>query len=241
MSQQLDLRSLFLLLFLVFGLHSGLEAKKKAEPKDEPKKSKIEQGLETWEKRDGFLTHYLDSKEGRVFLEIPAGDTGEILMDLLWVESLRSGLGSNPVGLDRGQLGPTRWLQIREVGGKILFELPNLSYRADTENPQERAAVRDSFAKSVIWAAPIEHRFKDGRRLIDLSPFLLRDAHGVVRRLKQTNQGSFSLSSDSVVDLDAALSFPKNTEFEAWLTFQSDEPGREVDRPSSADLQLHEP
>ena len=50
-----------------------------------------------FERRDGFVPLYIDSKQGRLFAELPGGATRA----LFWV-SLASGFGSNPLGLDRG-------------------------------------------------------------------------------------------------------------------------------------------
>ena len=52
------------------------------------------------EKREGLFAHYLDWQAGKVWMEIP-----DDLDQILYVEGLTAGLGSNPVGLDRGELG----------------------------------------------------------------------------------------------------------------------------------------
>ena len=176
------------------------------------------------ERREGLLTHYIDWKEGKVWLEVP-----EEPDDILYVEGLVAGLGSNPVGLDRGELGDSRVLQLRKIGGRLLFVQPNLSYRADTGSPEERLAVGQSFAKSVLWAGKIDRQRLSGVELVDLTPFLVRDAHNISGRLKRADQGSFKLDSDrSVVDLASSLAFPDNLEFEALLTYGGDNPGRLV-------------
>src|SRR5206468_6525158 len=52
---------------------------------------------------------------------------------------------------------------------------------------------------------------------------------GVVATLKSSGQGAFSLDKDrSALDPSQCWSFPDNLEFEALLTFASDDPGREV-------------
>ena len=89
-----------------------------------------------------------------------------------------------------------------------------------TEDRDEARATRQSFATSVLWAGPIGPEAKDGRALVDLTSFLVRDAHGVVDTLKETGQGDFALDAErSTVDLDACLAFPDNLEFEAILTY----------------------
>ncbi len=184
----------------------------------------------------GLVTLHLDDRRGRVLLELPApsaagGDDrapGE-LARFLYVEGLATGLGSNPIGLDRGQLGPARLVVFRRVGGRVLVEEPNLRFRADGAPPAERRATRESFASSVLWGAPVEALSDDGRVLVDFTSFVVRDAHGSARRLKESGQGAFRLDAErSAVDLDAALAFPDNVELEAVLTFAGDEPGPEV-------------
>jgi Met-zincin/Domain of unknown function (DUF5117) len=184
------------------------------------------------ERRPGLLVTYLDRQRGRVYLEVPkaTGPRGEV-GSYLYVEGLLSGLGSNPVGLDRGQLGDTRVVTLRRVGDRLLVEQQNLAFRALTDRPEELRAVRESFAPSVLWAGEIAALDPDGRALVDLTPFLVRDAHDVVATLKTTGQGSWSLdAARSALDPEACLAFPENLEFEALLTYQSAEPGEEVRR-----------
>jgi hypothetical protein len=181
------------------------------------------------ERADGLLTTWLDRDRGRIYLEVPAPGEHGVAAELLYVEGLLTGLGSNPVGLDRGQLGPARLVQLRRLGDRVLLEEINLGFRALTDNPDEARAVRQSFATSVLWAEGIAARDPDGRSLVDLSSFLIRDAHGVAARLRDTDQGSFKLDTGrSAVDVEAFLAFPENLEFEAVLTYASDTPGKLV-------------
>lgn len=178
-------------------------------------------------RREGLLNFHVDRDRGRVWLELPkpTGPRGEI-GSYLYVEAIVSGLGSNPVGLDRGQLGDTRVVTFRLFGGKVLVEQPNLRFRALSEDSQERRAVAESFARSVIWAGEVVAADADGRTLVDFTSFLLRDAHDIPAKLRAAGQGSFSLdTARSAVDLGECLAFPDNLEFETVLTYQSSEPG----------------
>ena len=208
--------------------HAGRrKPEKEAPPKALPTIAEKTRNLEV---RRGFFTFYVDRREGKIWLEVPApeGDRGEAAR-LLYVEGLLSGLGSNPVGLDRGQISDAKLLVVRRLGPRVLFEQPNLKYRALTEDPDERRAAAESFATSILWAKDAEALDPDGRSLVDFTSFLLRDAHGVARTLRQTEQGSFSLDeSRSVVDPSACLAFPDNVEFEAIVTFAGSEPGDHV-------------
>lgn len=178
------------------------------------------------ESRAGLLKFHVDARRGKVWLELPAPDARGELGRYLYLEGVRTGLGSNPVGLDRGQMGDARLVVLRRVGGKVLFEQDNLRFRADSKDPVERAAVEESFATSVLWAGEIAAADPDGRSLVDLTPFLLRDAHGVVGTLARTGQGTFTLdAARSTVDPAACLAFPDNVELESLLTFSSSQPG----------------
>jgi len=179
---------------------------------------------------EGLLPLRLHAVSGRAWLELPApaAEGGE-LVRLLWVESLVTGLGSNAVGLDRGQLGEARLIVLRRLGAKVLLEQPNLRFRAMTENEQEARAVEEAFASSVIWAAPIAAEREDGTLLVELTDFLLRDAHGIASTLSTTGQGSFTLDAErSVLDPAACLALPDNLVFESLLTFGGTEPGEQV-------------
>lgn len=180
------------------------------------------------EKRAGLLTFYVDRQKGRILLEVPAAKdkSGEVA-SYIYQEAITTGLGSNPVGLDRGQLGDTRIVTLRRMGGRVLVEQPNLKFRALTEDPAERQAVRESFATSILWAGEITAQDPDGSALVDFTSFLVRDAHDIVARLKMAQQGEhWSLdAARSLVDPENCKAFPENVEFEALLTYQAPDPG----------------
>ena len=197
-------------------------------------------------RRAGLLTTYLDAKAGKLYLELPraAGPRGEC-GSFLFLEGIETGLGSNPVGLDRGQAGDARVVVFRRVGGRVLLEQPNLRYRALSRDSNEVRAVRESFATSVLWGSDIAAEAPDGRLLVDLTPFLVRDAHGVISTLKSTGQGTFTLDKDrSALEPANCKCFPDNLEFESLLTFASEEPGPEVrataPAPQSVTLAQHQ-
>jgi hypothetical protein len=178
------------------------------------------------EKKAGMLTVYVDRRKGKVWLEVPPASKDGEVGSYIYQEGIVSGLGSNPVGLDRGQIGDARIVTLRRVGGRLLIEQPNLHFRALSEDPAERQAVRESFATSILWAGEIAAEDPGGRGLVDFTPFLVRDAHDIVAKLKATGQGNWSLdAARSVVDPESCRSFPENLEIESLLTYQSAEPG----------------
>jgi Met-zincin/Domain of unknown function (DUF5117) len=170
---------------------------------------------------DGFLPLNWDEKEGRLFLEIPR--TGE---ELIYQVSLAAGVGSNPIGLDRNQLGDTRIVRFDRVGPKVLLVQPAVRFRALGGSAAEQAAVAQSFASSVLWSFKVEAE-AGGRLLVDATDFFLRDAHGVANRLRDTQQGAFAADpARSAIYLPRTKAFPRNTEVEATVTLVTrDRPG----------------
>lgn len=187
---------------------------------DVPSISEKTEGLE---KQEGYFTYYWDENGGKVWLEIDKFDT-----EFLYVNSLTAGVGSNDIGLDRNQLGDDRIVYFERRGPKILMIQPNYSYRAITDNQKEKQSVQDAFAQSVLWGFEVKAK-ENGRILIDMTDFLLRDAHNVSERLKRSDEGNFSIDeSRSALYRDATMNFPQNTEFEATLTFTGSNPGGQV-------------
>jgi Met-zincin/Domain of unknown function (DUF5117) len=175
------------------------------------------------QKLPGYFNLYWDAKQGKLWLEIDKWNS-----DFLYQSSLPAGIGSNDIGLDRGQLGATRIVRFARSGPKILLVQQNLGYRAVSSDPYGLKAVRDSFAESVIWGFTAGTEEGD-RVLVDATDFFLRDAHGVIGALRRSKQGNFRLeNSRSAIYLPNTKSFPLNTEVEATLTFVGDDPGNWV-------------
>ncbi len=179
----------------------------------------------------GLLDLELDDNGGKVFITLPAphgrddapaGEVGRYL----YLEGIATGLGHNDVGLDRGQIGEARLISVRRQGKRVFFEQPNLRFRAPSGNLAAERATRESFATSVLWAGTVESVDASGQAKLEITSFLLRDAHGVATTLGNSGQGNFSLDLNrSLVDTTACLAFPDNLEFEALLTFGADAPG----------------
>jgi hypothetical protein len=171
----------------------------------------------------GLFTVYWDETEGHVYLEFD-----EASAPVLYRPILAGGLGSNDVGLDRGLFDQGRIVRFQRIGRKVLLFEDNLSFRAETDNPDERAAVEDAFAKSVLFGFEVKAK-TNKRILIDATAFVTRDGLGLARQLKGTGQGSFSLDKGrSALNPDVLKSFPDNVELEAWLTFAGERPGAHV-------------
>jgi hypothetical protein len=68
----------------------------------------------------GYFNFYWDEKEGKIWLEIDKWD-----QEVLYVNGLSAGVGSNDIGLDRNQLGSERIVRFVRVGPKVLMIQPN--------------------------------------------------------------------------------------------------------------------
>lgn len=174
----------------------------------------IAERVKNMQRYEGLFNFYWDEKEGKIWLEVDRFDT-----EFLYVESLQAGVGSNDIGLDRGQLGMERVVKFSRIGDKVLLTHLNYGYRATSDNPEERRAVEEAFAQSVLWGFKVEAE-EHGKVLADATLFLLRDAHNIVLTLKNKKQGTYKLDeSRSAIYLPRTKNFPKNTEFEATLTY----------------------
>jgi len=220
------LAGLFLTLILPGAVPASAQGRKGGEDEKIPTVAETIARLEL-AAHPGLLTYHSEVKRGRLWLELPPPGPGGNVGSYLFLEGVATGVGSNPIGIDRGQQGEGKVVTLRRLGSKVLLEESNTRFRALSDDPGEERAVRESFATSVLWGAPIGALDPDGRALVDLTSLLLSDAHGVAATLKGTGQGNFKLDENrSAVDLEACLAFPENLELEAVLTFVSDEPGR---------------
>ena len=167
---------------------------------------------------DGFFPVSWDAKAGKLYLEIDAFGK-----DFLFLDSLPYGVGSNDLGLDRGQLGKGRVVRFYRSGPKVLLIERNLDYRSSSPHAEEQLDVAQSFAESVLWGFKVEA--EDGDKvLIDATDFFLHDAHGVAERLQAAEQGSYHLdTARSAISMESTKNFPLNTEVESVLTFAVDD------------------
>tara|TARA_B100001996_G_C18667471_1_gene595397 strand:- start:694 stop:3129 length:2436 start_codon:yes stop_codon:yes gene_type:complete len=172
------------------------------------------------EKFKGFFDFTYNQSKDKIFLHVDKLD-----YEFLYIGSLASGVGSNDIGLDRGQLGSERLVKFVKKGNKLLLIEPNLYYRAETENKSEKKSVEQAFAKSVIFGFEIIES-KEDSYLIDITPFLMYDRHGVAKRLRDSKQGSYKVDkSKSAIEIENTKAFPENVEFEALLTFSGEAKG----------------
>jgi hypothetical protein len=176
--------------------------------------SKIAEKTKNMKRYDGYFTYWWDANTGKIWLQVD-----KLNQEFLYVNSLPAGLGSNDIGLDRGQLGGTRIVFFHKIGKKLLMIQPNYRYRANSSDEKERKAVQESFAQSAIAGFTIDEDEGD-KVLVDATSFFLRDAHGIADRIRGMRQGTYTFNeARSAIYLPNTRNFPLNSEFEAIITF----------------------
>ncbi len=193
-----------------------------AQNQETPEIQDIDSFTKNMQKYEGFFDFYWDANTGKIWLEIK--QLGE---EFLYVNFLAAGIGSNDIGLDRGQLGGQKVVKFTRSGPKVMLIHINYQYRALSDNPAERTSVEQAFAQSIIGGFKVAAEKQD-RILVDATDFFLRDAHSyplgvahsLANRLSKAKQGNYQLDPDrSAMYLEQTKSFPNNSEFEATLTF----------------------
>ena len=168
-------------------------------------------GMRHW---DGFLPLYVDSLGERVLLEVPHDSTRALLF-----VSLATGLGSNPIGLDRGADVVAYVARFDRAGQRVLLVLENWNYRSSLPNADHERTVRESFPPSTVAALPLvaaDH----GRMLVDVTDVVFHDWARVAATLARSDQGSYAVARDrSSLYTSYTKAFPENTEIDASLTF----------------------
>jgi hypothetical protein len=228
------------LLLLILSVASPIAAQKKNTntPAPPAKVYGIQEKVKGMRHYPGFIPFWYDEKQDKIWLQIEALD-----QEFLYVHSLPAGLGSNDIGLDRGQLGGTKVVKMERRGNKVLLVQPNYRYRAITDNIDEQRAVEQAFAQSVIWGFTIAAE-EDGKLLVDATDFYFQDAHDVAGTLRRNNQGTYSVDkSRSAFYLAQTKNFPKNSEVEITLTYTGQPTSYTVrsvtPSPTAITLRLH--
>ena len=177
------------------------------------------------ERRDGFIPLYLDPRQGKIYLEIPRDSTRALMF-----VSLATGLGSNPIGLDRGASGDSYVARFDKNGDRVLVVFENWNYRASAlDNPAHARTVLEAFPPSTPASLPIIAQ--DGQRLVvDATEFFMRDWNDVAEAIASNNEGAYSVARDrSSIYRPYTKAFPQNTEVDVALTFAAQgRPGQTI-------------
>ncbi len=201
-------------LVLVLCVTFAQKKKTESRPTPAPQATGIAAKISGMKHHPGYFDFYYDEKQDKIFLVIDKLET-----EFLYVNSLPAGIGSNDIGLDRGQLGDDRIVKFERRGPKILMTQPNYRFRAITSNVDERNAVEQAFAQSVLWGFTITAE-EPGKVLVDATDFYMQDARDVIGVLRSQQQGTYSLDkSRCAFYLPRTKNFPQNTEVEVTLTF----------------------
>ncbi|RVU06486.1 DUF5117 domain-containing protein [Novosphingobium umbonatum] len=177
--------------------------------------------------KDGdLLPVKVDAEAGRVLLTLPKADAERVMGRFLYSTAVRSGLGSAPIRIDRGMLGPTQVLAFKRFGKKVAVIYENPRFRA-TEEASVQQGAKTSFPFSTIAMLDVISSDAKGT-VVDISPFLTRDTMGLADALNREGKGFRLADSLSAVDPTTVKVFPDNIEVDAVQTFASETPGKEV-------------
>ncbi|WP_133405397.1 zinc-dependent metalloprotease [Parashewanella tropica] len=165
-----------------------------------------------------FYQLKFDDNSGDLLLKVE-----KLNQPFLLVTSLVQGVGSNDIGLDRGQLGVTRLVQFERYGTDLILKQLNTYYRADSNNTAEQQAVKNAFAESILWRGKIRGAKQP---TVSINSLVVNDLHGVASRLKARGQGNYQLNKNlSLVKPSSIKVFPNNSDVDVLLTFNSSKPG----------------
>lgn len=222
-------------LLIILSLYCWQFTSTAAEPKKVKSVTEFTQGMQH---KKGFFDFYYQLEEDKVFLKIKNFDQA-----FLFQSSMPQGIGSNDIGLDRGQLGDTRLVEFERYGNKVMLKQLNTQYRASSQNLAEQASIDEAFADSVIAGLPVV-AVSDDSVLVDYTEFLLSDIHQISARLSVTKQGEYKPDAKrSGVFLPRSKAFPDNVELESLVTFAGSKSGKFVKQvspdPNSISVHLH--
>ena len=157
---------------------------------------------------EGFFDYYFDENHSTLWLVVD-----KLNSEFLYANYLAAGVGSNDIGLDRSQQGGERIVFFEKRGAKLFLIQPNVEYIARSDNELEKKSVREAFASSVLAAFEIAAT-SDEQYLIDLTPYLIRDAHDVIGRLRRRGEGNYSLDKNrSTLYKEGTFNFPNQFSF----------------------------
>ncbi|WP_375393563.1 zinc-dependent metalloprotease [uncultured Sphingomonas sp.] len=170
----------------------------------------------------------VDSADGKILVTLPPVGADGTMGRFLYSATLKTGLGSAPIRLDHGMLGPTQVLAFRRLGKKVAIVFENPRYTAAGDGDAQRG-VRESFPYSVIAIVDTVSVDPSGDTTINIAPLLTHDTMNIAGALNGAVKGFRLVESLSAADPGAVKVFPDNIEMEAVQTYASETPGKEVD------------
>jgi hypothetical protein len=169
---------------------------------------------QTPQRFDGLIPIRIDDRQGKIFLEVR--DAERVLMFTL----LSTGLGSNPIGLDRGGDNGSYVTRFERNGDRVLVIFENWNYRSSlAANHPHQQTIAESFPHSTIASLPITGE-EGGRLVVDATDFVMRDWNDVSGALARQNEGTYTLARDrSAIYKPYTRAYPDNSEIDVSLTF----------------------
>jgi hypothetical protein len=213
--------------FLLLGVATAASAQVTPQrPAEQQPATSIAARTAGFEKLDGFIPLYVDSKQGKLYAELPRDDTRALFWTIL-----ATGLGSNPIGLDRGASGDEQVVHFTREGDRVLMVFENNAFRTSLNDPAHQRSIAESFPASTVAALPLVAA-EGGRLLVDLTDVAYRDWNDVIGTLSRSNQGSYSVARDrSYIDRAHTAAHPGSVEIDVALTFAAGgRPGSIVNR-----------
>jgi hypothetical protein len=224
----LQLRSdlLIALLAVAPALTASAQANQQRQPDPQQPATSIAARTAGFDKLDGFIPLYVDSRQGKLYAELPRDGTRALFWTIL-----ATGLGSNPVGLDRGASGDEQVVRFQREGDRVLMVFDNNAFRTSLDNPAHQRSIEESFPPSTVAALPVV-AVEGGHLLVDLTDVAYRDWNDVAGTLARSNQGAYSVARDrSYIDRAHTAAHPGSAEIDVALTFATtSRPGSIVNR-----------
>lgn len=173
-----------------------------------------------------LLPVQVDASKGRLLFTLPAADADGNMGRYLFSQSIKSGVGSAAIRIDRGMQGSTEILAFRRMGGKVAVVFENTRFRG-TADPAVAKGARESFPFSTIAMVDISGE-SAGRVTVDMTPLLSIDLLNLSDALSEGSKPYRLSEKLSALDTSSVKLFPKNVEFETVQTFTADQAGREL-------------
>ena len=165
-----------------------------------------------FEKRDGFVPLYLNDRTGQLLIELPR-DSARVM----FLATLATGLGSNPIGLDRGSGSTEQITRFERAGDRVLVVFENWSFRSSGSADNQRT-VAEAFPASTVAALPLLAE-EGGRLLVDATDLVMRDWNDIGATLARSQQGAYAVARDrSRIFKTYTKSFSDNSEIDVALT-----------------------
>ena len=122
-------RIIYSIIVVIF-FSNGINAQNKSNKNKEVAEPSV---LDKSQSFEGFFDFNYQPEKDAIYMTVKKFDE-----HFLYVNSLSQGIGSNDIGLDRGQLGNERVVYFSKAGNKVLLIQPNLRYRSTSDNPLEQ-------------------------------------------------------------------------------------------------------